>query len=69
MLSSVDWNYTTIDMLLVETAIPQTRRLLTSLGFWNYAEHTQRANVGHGTKELWIHRRVRWGEPGGWHSD
>ena len=68
-LRSVDWNYTSVDVLIIETVTPPTLRLLNALGYWHRASREpEPGRAGHGPNELWIHRRVRWGEPGDWHA-
>ena len=75
MLSSIDFNYTTVDILLVETVNAATFALLKSVGYWPYSTGRDRdhpnppENRGAGPNEIWIHHRVKWGEPGTGHSD
>jgi len=74
VLQSIDWNYTTIDVLLVEPVSMPFTHFLRDLGYWYYFTGTKEhpnptANQGAGPKEIWIHRRVKWGQPGDYHHD
>lgn len=63
-LRSIDWNYTSIDVLIIETVKAPLYAMLTNLGYWNRAtiEPDQSTGGGKGPRELWIHRRVPWGK-------
>ena len=74
VLRSVDWNATSVDVLILETVRKPLAALLARLGYWNRGgREPNPQNPGHGPRELWIHRRLRWGRPDGvvagvWHS-